>query len=97
MNRNAEVEKVWKMQLFMTSWDTLFYRLRANFDGLESDYVSMSQCEPDSGVGTASYQYGCNVTGVNYSDGLVTLEYERSTGVRTFSLLLDTSVSVEHS
>ncbi|KAL8894991.1 MAG: hypothetical protein Q9207_008345 [Kuettlingeria erythrocarpa] len=45
INQTGKVTKTWKMQLRMTSWDTLYYRLRANFDGLESDYVDTARTE----------------------------------------------------
>lgn len=83
INQNAEVTRTWDMQLYMTSWDTLYHRLRANFDELQSDYVVMGQRAPQIGSGTASYDFGCNVTNVKYNKESVELEVERSTGVRS--------------
>ncbi|KAI4169679.1 MAG: hypothetical protein LQ343_005501 [Gyalolechia ehrenbergii] len=81
INQNAEVTRTWDMQLYMTSWDTLYHRLRANFDELQSDYVVMGQRAPQIGSGTASYDFGCNVTNVKYNKESVELEVERSTGL----------------
>lgn len=79
LNKAATVIRVWKAQLCMTSWDTLYYRLRANYDGLQSDYVR----EPPpnrKGDGKVTYENGCTVTNLRYGDGVVTLDFERSIG-----------------
>ena len=83
LDRDATVTKTWNLQLCMTSWDTLYYRLRANFDGLQSDYVSSGQPDPESGKGIASYEYDCNVANVECSsdEGNLAVEYNRTTGV----------------
>ncbi|KAL8771969.1 MAG: hypothetical protein Q9209_002633 [Squamulea sp. 1 TL-2023] len=80
MDKNAKAIRTLKMQLCMTSWDTLYYRLRANFDGLRSHYVTVRECEPDLAVGNTSYEYGCKVTNVKYADGIVLVDFERLTG-----------------
>lgn len=41
------------------SWDLLYHVLRANFDGVSSDYVQAPE-DP----GEVKYEYGCTVTGV---------------------------------
>ena len=81
INQNGEVTKAWKMQLSMTSWDTLYHRLRANFDGLQSDYVTGEPRDTHIGVGAASYEYKCRTTDVKYNKGVVEVEIERSGGV----------------
>ena len=78
INQNGEVTEAWKMQLSMTSWDTLYYRLRANFDGLQSDYVTREPRKTHIGVGTASYEYERNTTDVKYNKGVVEVKFERS-------------------
>lgn len=80
VNKDAEIIKVWKAQLRMTSWDNVYYRLRANFDGLESDHVQEPPLEDKTRNGNVSYEYGCTVTDLKYSDGLVTLTFERAGG-----------------
>ncbi|KAI4241562.1 MAG: hypothetical protein L6R40_004542 [Gallowayella cf. fulva] len=80
ISQDGQVSKSWNMQLCLTSWDTLYYRLRANFDGLRSAYVAMAETEAEPALGTASYEYGCNVTDVKYNDGSVAVEFERMTG-----------------
>ncbi|KAL8953269.1 MAG: hypothetical protein Q9222_000874 [Ikaeria aurantiellina] len=74
-DKGANVSKAWKMQVGMSSWDMLYYRLRTNFDGLRSGYVDMGNGQIKSGDGTAIYEYGCNVTSVKYEDGRVEVEY----------------------
>ena len=83
LNRNAEVIKIWKAPLHMTSWDTLYYRLRANFDGLKSEYVPEPPKLDITRDGRASYESGCNVMDVKHSDGLVTLNFESTGGSGT--------------
>ncbi|MCJ1353364.1 MAG: hypothetical protein MMC33_003350 [Icmadophila ericetorum] len=46
----------------MTSWDLLYHVLRANFDGVQSDYCRVP--EPVEGEGLASYDYGHRVKGL---------------------------------
>ena len=45
--------------LMGVSWDLLYYVLRANFDGVSSDYVKAPEA-----AGQAKYEYGCSVTSV---------------------------------
>ncbi|KAI4094460.1 MAG: hypothetical protein LQ344_002209 [Seirophora lacunosa] len=80
IDQNGKVTETWKQQLRMTSWDTLYHRLRANFDGLKSDYVATEHHTADTGAGAASYEFGCNVTDVKYDMGTVEVKFERSTG-----------------
>jgi hypothetical protein len=52
------------------SWDLIYHVLRANFDGTSSDYLKSAEDK-----GSASYEYGCNVTGIKVDDEGVTVEY----------------------
>lgn len=79
LNKAAEVIKLWKAQLRMTSWDIVYYRLRANFDGLQSDYVREPPAK-SKGDGKVTYEDSCTVTDVRYADGVVTVDFERLTG-----------------
>ncbi|KAF2828110.1 FAD/NAD(P)-binding domain-containing protein [Ophiobolus disseminans] len=47
----------------MTSWDLLYHLLRANYDGVKSEYGKMPNTAEDS-QGSVSYEYGCTVAGV---------------------------------
>ncbi|KAH6644566.1 monooxygenase [Boeremia exigua] len=50
----------------MTSWDLLYHLLRANFDGVESEYAQVPEPQPHEG--TSTYDYGHQVTGIDFSD-----------------------------
>jgi 2-polyprenyl-6-methoxyphenol hydroxylase-like FAD-dependent oxidoreductase len=59
-----------------TKWDRLYFRLRANFDGLKSGF-----CDPpveQEGVGKAVYWDGRTVTGFQYHDGQVAAVFEEA-------------------
>lgn len=80
LNKAATITRAWKAQLCMTSWDTLYYRLRANYDGLQSDYVREPPRNREGRDGKVTYENGCTVTNLTYGDEVVTLEFERSIG-----------------
>jgi 2-polyprenyl-6-methoxyphenol hydroxylase-like FAD-dependent oxidoreductase len=44
----------------MTSWDLLYHLLRANYDGVKSEYAKVPDAE--DGEGSVAYEYGCTVT-----------------------------------
>lgn len=46
----------------MTSWDLSYYLLRANFDGVKSDYCDVPESVKSDGV--PRYEYGHTVTGI---------------------------------
>ena len=63
----------------MTSWDLLYYLLRANFDGVESKYCDVPS--PQEGEGKAEYRYGCTVTGLrDIGNKGVEVEYQDHDG-----------------
>ncbi|KAL8988762.1 MAG: hypothetical protein Q9177_002214 [Variospora cf. flavescens] len=80
IDQSGQVSKTGNIPLRMTSWNTLYYRLRANFDGLQSDYVAIDRHTPETAAGAASYEFGCNVTDVKYNMGTVEVNFERLTG-----------------
>lgn len=61
-NYDAQVVKTQDMELKLTSWDLLYYRLRANFDGVKSEYCPVPDNLP--GDGKAIYDYGHTLTNV---------------------------------
>lgn len=64
----------------MTSWDALYFRLRANFDGLKSDYYPNPPL-PGSSALTAVYDSGKRVKGVAIDASGVLVKFEdRTTG-----------------
>ena len=74
LNKDASVKRLLAIPQNLTTWDALYFRLRANFDGLKSTYNHdpPSRLETD---GEAFYEVGKRVVGVSYSDNLVTIEY----------------------
>ena len=62
----------------MTSWDLLYYLLRANFDGVKSGYCKVP--EPVEGEGQGIYEYGHLVKDVRDAGDKVEVEYEGREG-----------------
>ena len=75
LDSNAKVLSGHSAPLKMTSWNVLYYRLRANFDGLESVYCPETPKEPP-GNGEATYQQGKKVTDLRYQEGSVFVDFE---------------------
>ena len=59
---------------YATSWDLLYHILRANFDGVKSDYCMV----PDQADGKATYQSDANLTGMEVDKDGVTLFDEQN-------------------
>lgn len=85
IDREARVVEIRNVVMQMTSWSVLYWRLRANFDGLHSDLCPKLD-EGETGAGKAIYDYGKTVTDVNYNehDGLVTVQYDSIDGSNSF-------------
>lgn len=79
-DRAANMRKVWKVPLSMTSWNTLYYRLRANFDGLTSEYVPQTEHLKGDGDGMAVYESGISVNGVQDEGDIATVPFEYADG-----------------
>ena len=62
----------------MTSWDLLYYLLRANFDGVDSGYCNVP--EPLETDGQGAYEYGHIVKNVKDLGEQVAIEYEDKRG-----------------
>ena len=80
LNKDAEVVRKWDIATQMTSWNVLYNRLRANFDGLQTDFCPDPPTEVIKGEGKAVYDYGKTVTNVQYNDGHVTVEFTDANG-----------------
>ena len=75
INAKGEVVRHIGIEQVLSSWECIYYRLRANFDGLESVYVPSPPKKGDLGEGKAEYRYGKTVTGLKELDGKVSIEY----------------------
>jgi 2-polyprenyl-6-methoxyphenol hydroxylase-like FAD-dependent oxidoreductase len=64
-----------KRPMQMSSWNQLYYILRANFDGYKSSLYPEPPA-PLEGDGEAVFSVGKKVTDVVYLDGNVTVQYE---------------------
>ena len=72
---DLSVTKEYKIPLKLTTWISLYYRLRANFDGLSSEFIP-SPPQPLPADGSAKYDIGKRVTDVVYQkDSGLTITY----------------------
>lgn len=70
VDRQLDVKYKIPVGMRMTTWDTAYYRLRANFDGLKSTYCLQPPCKiTDGSEGEAKFDTGKKVTGVEDVDG----------------------------
>jgi len=65
----------------MTSWDLCYYLLRANYDGVDSEYLADCGGVPNGreGDGAVRYIYGATVTGVEKKGERVVVKYSLKT------------------
>jgi 2-polyprenyl-6-methoxyphenol hydroxylase-like FAD-dependent oxidoreductase len=66
LNRKGDVIDREDRDQQMTSWDLLYHLLRANFDGVKSEYAEVP--DPEDGEGVVAYEYGCTVTDIKAPD-----------------------------
>lgn len=66
------------MQQNMTSWDLTYYLLRANYDGVESDYCEVPPLR--KGDGKTEYRYDSRVVGVEDLGDQVKVCYQKHDG-----------------
>ncbi|KAF2191581.1 FAD/NAD(P)-binding domain-containing protein [Zopfia rhizophila CBS 207.26] len=76
----------------MTSWDLVYYILRANFDGVESAYCRVP--EKRDGDGDVRHWHGCRVTGVKHKRERVEVLYTTKGG-KEESLVADLVVGAD--
>ena len=87
INRKAEFLKVWNIVLQMTGWNTLYFRLRANFDGLQSDFssrqhpsVAEEETQAHRDKQRSIYDQGKTVTDIKDTNGSLTVVFESADG-----------------
>ncbi|KAF2795096.1 monooxygenase [Melanomma pulvis-pyrius CBS 109.77] len=78
LNKDGEIVHKEDMVQNMTSWDLVYYILRANLDGVESDYCDVPQ--PVEGRGEVRHLHGHNVTGVCEKGDRVQVSYTTTDG-----------------
>ena len=74
VDKAGNVTKNLKIPLNLTNWDTLYYRLRANFDGLESEYCPNPPAQLESD-GKATFDAGKQVRSISYNGNVVTMGF----------------------
>ncbi|KAL6720040.1 hypothetical protein ACLMJK_001961 [Lecanora helva] len=80
----------------MTSWTTLYYRLRANFDGYISKHCPEPP-EPEEMDGAATYDLGKRVNGVSYAGESVNVSYVDTLNGSSGSLQADLVIAADGS
>jgi 2-polyprenyl-6-methoxyphenol hydroxylase-like FAD-dependent oxidoreductase len=70
-----KIKSTWNVQLKMTSWNLLYYMMRANYDGMVS---ALCPEVPSTSTlpGKAVYEHGRTVTGVEKVDGSLTVHFQ---------------------
>lgn len=78
INMQGEVVNTMDMVLKLTSWDMLYFILRANFDRVKSDYCEVP--EVIDREGNAVYDYGHTATNIRYEGGQVWVDFQDRDG-----------------
>jgi 2-polyprenyl-6-methoxyphenol hydroxylase-like FAD-dependent oxidoreductase len=72
---NSKVKRWIKRPMEMSSWGVLYYRLRANFDGYQSDFCADVPSR-EAGDGDAIFDTGKKVVSLSYDKKLVTVGFK---------------------
>ena len=75
LDQCSNVKRILNTPLNLTSWNVLYYRLRANFDGLRSEYCPALINAPVSD-GKAIYDRGKRATNIVSTDQFATVEFD---------------------
>ncbi|KAL8895743.1 MAG: hypothetical protein Q9207_008037 [Kuettlingeria erythrocarpa] len=96
LDKDANIKRTLNLPLNLTSWNVLYYRLRANFDAYESEFCPNppSASETD---GSTVYDLGKRATNVVYADNLVTVEFEDLIGGGEGSVHADLVIAADGS
>lgn len=93
LDKQGRITPFLQARRVLTSWDALYYRLRANFDGLHSDY-----CVPHdqfSGTSRARYESEMKVREVIVDDRKVSIKVEDSSTNETKILTADMLIGAD--
>lgn len=75
LGKDVKVKHEFQRPMKMASWNVPYYRLRANYDGLESTYCPRIPKEPQQ-VGKAVYDQGKMAKGIHIVSGAIRVEVE---------------------
>lgn len=91
LDKKLKVKHEFQRRMQMSSWNVLYYRFRANFDGLKSPYTTRSISD-SANVGRVVYDQGKRVTEVQYTGDAVVVSFEdlsdRTKGALSADLVL---------
>jgi 2-polyprenyl-6-methoxyphenol hydroxylase-like FAD-dependent oxidoreductase len=74
LNPNLSVKRTIALPMWLSSWDAMYYRLRANFDGIASNFCPGPPQSVD-GDGKAVCDVGKRVTNFRYVEGRPMVEF----------------------
>ncbi|KAI9646539.1 hypothetical protein NHQ30_004532 [Ciborinia camelliae] len=69
LDQAVKIKSTWNISVAMTSWQILYYLVRANFDDLASD-ICPQPPKLAGQLGSAIYEHGKEATDVEYKDGV---------------------------
>ncbi|KAG8163962.1 hypothetical protein KVR01_005880 [Diaporthe batatas] len=78
LNKEGEIIYTKDMVQSMTSWDLVYYMLRANVDGVESEYCDVPKQRAEGG--DVKHLHGYKVTGVTEQEKKVQVSYQTVEG-----------------
>ncbi|KAL9608151.1 MAG: hypothetical protein Q9167_007003 [Letrouitia subvulpina] len=94
INNESKVRRFFQRSMQLTGWSTLYYRLRANFDGLASQHCLAPPPASDSD-GKAVFDVGKKVTAMEYADQVITVVYQDQFNHQNGSLQADLVVAAD--
>ncbi|KAI5238876.1 FAD/NAD(P)-binding domain-containing protein [Aureobasidium subglaciale] len=94
INKKSEYKRFINFPMQQTSWTMLYYRLRANFDGLVSKHCPNAT---RSGTGEAIYDLGRQLVSLTERDSQVEVEYKDLSTGKTLSLMADLVIGADGS
>ena len=96
IDRDAKNLRFIDFPMAMTSWTTLYYRLRSNFDGYLSKHCPEPP-EPEDTDDLATYDLGKRVTDVSYTEGVVHISFDDTLNATSGSLEADLVIAADGS
>ena len=96
IDRNSNRKRFVNNPMCMTSWEYLYYRLRANFDGYASQYCEKPPASAKTD-GKVVYDLGKRVTNVSYIDGSVLVTIDDTINGGSTSLSADLVIASDGS
>lgn len=79
LNKDGQIVHKEDMRQNMTSWDLVYHMLRANVDGVESEYCDVPK--DDESAGIVKHLHGHKVTAVHDKGDKMIVHYEKNNGI----------------